>query len=154
MLRAVLDTVVFVRALINPRSRCGRLLFEYSDRYTIVISKPTAQELLEVIRRPELMAKYRSLANISPGRVIDLLSKAEAVQVDDAPPIVRDPKDDVFVATALAGRADYLVSEDKDLLILGDAAGVPIVNTQTFIDLLESESRSSSRRGRRAGGKG
>ena len=139
MLRAVLDTVVFVRALINPHSRCGRLLFEYSDRYTIVISKPTAQELLEVIHRPELMAKYRSLAKIRPGRIIDVLSKAEAVQVDSAPPIVRDPKDDIFVATALAGRADYLVSEDNDLLILGDAAGVPIVNTQTFIELLESE---------------
>jgi predicted nucleic acid-binding protein len=43
-----------------------------------------------------------------------------------------------FVATALAGKADYLVSEDKDLLVLGNTAGVQIVNTQTFIDKLES----------------
>lgn len=140
MLRIVLDTVVFVRALINPKSRSGRLLFEYSDRYKIIISKPTAQELLEVIHRPELTAKYHGLARISLRKVIDLLSKAEAVDIGTPPSVVRDPKDDIFIATALAGRTDYLVSEDKDLLALGNTAGVPIINTQIFIELLESES--------------
>ncbi|MBI4759208.1 MAG: putative toxin-antitoxin system toxin component, PIN family, partial [Chloroflexi bacterium] len=51
----------------------------------------------------------------------------------------RDPKDDIFVATALAGQVDYLVSEDKDLLVLGSTTGVPIIDTQTFIELLESK---------------
>ena len=140
MLRIVLDTVVFVRALINPQSRSGRLLSEYVDRYKIIVSKPTAQELLEVIQRPELTRKYRSLAKISLRQVIDLLAKAEAVDIGVAPRIVRDPKDDIFIATALAGQADYLISEDKDLLILGNTVGVPIINTQTFIELLESKS--------------
>ena len=140
MLRVVLDTVVFVRALINPYSRSGRLLSEFSDRYTIIVSKATAQELLEVIQRPELARKYRSLAKIGPRQVIDLLSKAEAVEIGTPPSVVRNPKDDIFVATALAGRADYLVSEDKDVLALGNTARVPIINTQIFIELLESKS--------------
>ena len=139
MLRIVLDTVVFVRALINPHSRSGRLLSEFSDRYTIIVSKATAQELLEVIQRPELTRKYRNLARVSPREVIDLLSKADAVDIGVAPRIVRDPKDDIFVATALAGRADYLISEDKDLLVLGRTAGVSVIDTQTFIELLESK---------------
>ena len=139
MLRIVLDTVIFVRALINPKSRSGRLLFEYSDRYKIIVSKPTAQELLEVIQRPELTRKYRNLAKVSPRQVIDLLSKAEAVEIGAPPSVVRDPKDDIFIATALAGRADYLISEDKDLLVLGNTTGVSIIDTQTFIELLESE---------------
>lgn len=139
MLRVVLDTVVFVRALINPHSRSGRLLSEHSNRFKIIISKPTAQELLEVIRRPELTRKYRSLATISPRQVIDLLSRADLVEIGKPPPIARDPKDDMFVATALAGQADYLVSEDKDLLTLGDAAGVSIIDTQTFLKLLQPE---------------
>jgi len=139
VLRIVLDTVVFVRALINPKSRCGRLLFEHSDRYIIIVSKPTAQELLEVIHRPELTAKYRGLLRINLRQIIDILSHAEAVEIGALRSIVRDPKDDIFVATALAGKADYLVSEDKDLLVLGSTAGVQIVNTQTFIDRLESK---------------
>ena len=34
--------------------------------------------------------------------------------------LTRDPKDDYLIACALAVRADYLVSGDKDLLVLGD----------------------------------
>jgi len=93
-----------------------------------------------VIQRPELARKYRSLAKIGPRQVIDLLSKAEAVEIGTPPSVVRNPKDDIFVATALAGRADYLVSEDKDVLALGNTARVPIINTQIFIELLESKS--------------
>ncbi len=139
MLRIVLDTVIFVRALINPKSRSGRLLFEFADLYTLIVSKPTAQELLEVIHRPELTAKYPSLGKINISRVIDLLSQAEAVEIGTPPSVVRDPKDDILVATALEGHADYLVSEDKDLLVLGNTAGVAIINTKTLLELFGND---------------
>ena len=139
VLRVVLDTVVFVRALINPKSRSGRLLLEYSSRFTLVVSEPTAHELLDVINRPELKAKYKSLDRIDARTVIDLLSKAEAVKIGNPPSVVRDPKDNIFVATAHVGRADYIVSEDKDLLVLERTAGVPVINTAAFIAILESE---------------
>jgi putative PIN family toxin of toxin-antitoxin system len=122
----VIDTVVFVRALLNPHSKSGRLLFEMADRYTIIVSKPTAQEALEVIKRPELTRK----------NVIYLVSQAEAVEIDTPPPVVRDPKDDIFVATAIAGQADYIVSEDKDLLSLGKSVGVEVIDTRTFLALI------------------
>jgi putative PIN family toxin of toxin-antitoxin system len=137
--RVVLDTVVFVRALINPKSRSGLLLSDYSDQYNLIISKQTAQELLEVIARPELKKKYKSLGKITPHQVIDILAQAEALEIGAVPPVVRDPKDDIFVATALAGAADYLVTEDKDLLVLGNSLGVSIVDTETFIARLQQE---------------
>jgi uncharacterized protein len=137
VLRIVLDTVVFVRALINPKSRAGRLLFEFADSYTLIVSKQTAQELLEVIHRPELTAKYKSLGKVNIPRVIDLLSQAEAVKIGTPPSVARDPKDNIFVATALEGHADYLVGEDKDLLVLGTSAGVPLINLQTFLEILD-----------------
>jgi putative PIN family toxin of toxin-antitoxin system len=137
VLRVVLDTVVFVRALMNPKSRSGRLLSIHADKYSIIVSKLTAQELLEVIHRPELQAKYRSLGLIDIRLVIDILANAEAVEFDSPPQAVRDPKDNIFVATAMAGHADYIVSEDKDLLVLDKPAGIPVIDTQTFIDMFE-----------------
>jgi putative PIN family toxin of toxin-antitoxin system len=139
VLRVVLDNVVFVRALINPKCRSGRLLSEFADRYTLIVSKATALELLEVLQRPELTKKFKGLGKISSRQVIDLLAQAEAVEIGTPPKVVRDPKDDIFVATAIVGNADYLVSEDKDLLILGDKPGVSIVNTSAFIEILESK---------------
>jgi putative PIN family toxin of toxin-antitoxin system len=139
VLRVVCDTVVFVRALINPKSRAGRLLFDFAGSYILIISKPTAKELLEVIQRPELTRKNNSLAKVHTRRVIDLLSRAEAVEIGAAAPVVRGPKDDIFVATALEALVDYLVSEDKDLIVLGTRLGVPIISTQTFLEILERE---------------
>ena len=51
----------------------------------------------------------------------------------------RDPKDDKFLATAVRAGADYLVSEDQDLLVLGEHEGVEIVDAVTFLRLIERE---------------
>ena len=50
----------------------------------------------------------------------------------------RDPKDDKFLATCLAAGADYLVSEDDDLLVLGEHAGTRILDAKAFLAILES----------------
>ena len=61
MFRVVFDTVIFVRALLNPKSRCGRLLFQCFDQYQIIVSPATARELLEVIERPEITTTERRI---------------------------------------------------------------------------------------------
>jgi len=139
-MKVVFDTVVFVRALINPKSRCGRLVFEHYADYRLIISAPVAREILEVINRPELKAKYSSLNGVDMARVIDLLGEAEAVELGEIPPVSRDPKDNVFIATALAAGAQYIVSEDEDLKVMGEYQGIKIVDTKTFLELIEGRS--------------
>jgi uncharacterized protein len=143
MLRVVFDTVIFVRALINPHGIWGRLIFQYADAYTLVISPPVVAEILEVIHRPELTSRFRSLAEVQLARVIEILEQAEAVDIDEIPPVSRDPKDDKFLATALAGVADYLVSEDQDLLVLGDHHGIPIITAARFLKVLEQQAANT-----------
>jgi putative PIN family toxin of toxin-antitoxin system len=136
--RVVLDTIVFVRALMNARSFSGRILSEFAPHFTLLVSKETAQELLEVIRRPELTRKYKKLATIRIESVIELVAQAELVALAEIPQVVRDVKDDIFVATAQIGNASYLVTEDKDLLELTDEFDFEIVNTKRFIEILEA----------------
>lgn len=50
--------------------------------------------------------------------------------------MTRDPKDDYLIAYAVIGEADYLVTGDKDLLVLEQIAGVTIVTPARFADLL------------------
>jgi predicted nucleic acid-binding protein len=42
-------------------------------------------------------------------------------------PVSRDPDDDAVLALAAAAQPDLIISGDKDLLVLGAHAGVPIV---------------------------
>ena len=140
MLRVVFDTVIFVRSLINPRSTWGRLVFEYSLHYQLFLSQPVLVEILEVLQRPELTSKFRALQDRDLRRVIEIVGQAQAVTPPAVPAVSRDPKDDKFLATAAAARADYLVTEDEDLLVLDEYQGVKIVNAAAFLSILEGTS--------------
>ncbi len=137
MPRVVFDTVIFVRSLINPHSLWGRLVFQYADSYDLVVSPSVVQEILEVLHRPELTTRFRSLAGLDLARIIQTLEQAEAVDIGEIPPVSRDPKDDKFLATARVGQADYLVSEDQDLLVLGTHGMTRILTATQFLAILE-----------------
>jgi putative PIN family toxin of toxin-antitoxin system len=135
-MKAVLDTQAFVRALIDPKSRSGLLLSRFVDRFTIVVSPQVLQEILEVLFRSELTEKYQRLGEIDIENVISLLAKAGVVEPGETVTICRDPDDDKFLECATAGKADYIVSEDKDLLVIKEYQRVRIINTETFLDLM------------------
>jgi putative PIN family toxin of toxin-antitoxin system len=52
--------------------------------------------------------------------------------------VCRDPFDDYVLAAAVAGRADYLVTADKDLLILEKHRKVAIITPSEFTAIMES----------------
>jgi uncharacterized protein len=139
MPRVVFDTVVFVRALINPFGRWGRLVFEHSGRYPLVISQPLVVELLDVLRRPEVSRKFRLFPDLDISRLLTLIGQAELVDLAEVPLVSRDPKDDKFLATAVAGGARYVVSEDTDLLVLEEYQGIRILTGEAFLQVLEGE---------------
>ena len=56
----------------------------------------------------------------------------------EAPTRPRDPDDEVFLLCAIDGDADYLVSEDRDLLSLRAAYSRPtIANCEEALPVLE-----------------
>lgn len=136
-MKVVFDTVVFVRSLINPHGRWGKAVFGHADSYSLILSQPILAEIFDVLRRPELTRKFRSLQGMNIARVLEILGQAQVVEVMMTPRASRDPKDDKFLATAQAAGAAYLVSEDEDLLVLGEYEGVKIVDTATFLAILE-----------------
>ena len=144
-MRVVLDTVVFVRALINPYSWWGRLIFDHADRFELIVSPTIAEEYLAVLQRPELTRKYRSVATRDLQAVLDVLSAAIIVQPAEEPAISRDPADDKFLAAAHAGGADVIVTEDADLLDLRQYEQIAIITAETFLQSLEVPDRNSGR---------
>ncbi len=139
-MRVVLDTVVFVRALINPKGRWGRLLFDLSDRYVIVLSPEIIREIIAVLYRPSLRQRFPQMADPPQlDRVLKLLEEAEVVEPEEQISICRDPADDKFFACALAGSAEYIVTEDKDILAVGECRGVKPITAEHFTVLLKGD---------------
>ena len=139
-MRAVLDTVVFVRALINPKGRWGRLLFELSDRYVIILSPDMIKEILSVLYRPALRERFPAMAEPAElERVLSLLEQAEVVEPDQQLAVCRDPSDNKFFECAVAGGADYIVSEDRDILDVGEYECIKTVSAEGFMALLSGD---------------
>jgi len=50
--------------------------------------------------------------------------------------VARDPDDDAILACAKEGKANYIVTGDKDLLDLDVFEGIPIVSARKFLSIL------------------
>jgi uncharacterized protein len=140
VIRIVLDTVILVRALINSESSWGEIVFRRADDFVLVVSPIVVAEYLEVLNRPVLTRKYRMVSGDEFITVLKLLDEAEIVEVEGLPRVCRDPNDDKFVATAIAGEASIIVTEDRDLLVLGEYQSISLMTAETFLERLVGES--------------
>mgnify|MGYP001562564900 CR=1 FL=1 len=136
MPKVIFDTVAFVRSLINPRSFWGKIIFEHSLKYRLFVSGQILLEILEVLKRPEITAKFRTIEGRDIKRILEILSQAEVVEISGIPQVSRDIKDDKFLATAKEAKVDYLVSAEQDLLDIKEYEGIKIIDAETFLNIL------------------
>lgn len=141
-MRVVFDAVVFVRSLINPLGIWGHLVFERSHQYQLITSPELTAECIGVIARPAITKKYRPVITRDLSVILKQFEDAEVVELPSIPAVSRDRNDDHVLATAFQGQADFLVSEDNDLLVLQNYHATRIVSARTFLDILDELSET------------
>jgi putative PIN family toxin of toxin-antitoxin system len=113
-MRVVADTNVLVRALINGADTSLLLHLWQAGQIQLVVSTETLAELAAVLTRPKFQ-RYFTADNVTV--LLTLLREhGEWVIINSHLALCRDPKDDIFLNLAIAAQADYLVSEDNDLV--------------------------------------
>ena len=139
-MRAVVDTNILVRAVIQPAGAVGPVLMRLRQGdYTLLYAQLLLEELVDVLNRPRIRDKYQ-LADQDIQAVIGLiLLRGEAVLPQERITACRDPKDDKFLEVAVAGEADVIVSGDDDLLVLHPFAGIPILSPSAFLRMLDAD---------------
>jgi len=138
VIRAVFDTNVLVSYLLTYRPPIATLIDRHLTREDIVLV--TAPELLEeldrVLQYPKLQRYYTEAERTRS--VALLMALSEVVELPETiPRICRDPDDDQVIACAVAGRADVIVSGDRDLLVLKQVGEIPILVTHELVHLVE-----------------
>lgn len=137
-MRAVLDTNVIVSALLNPNSSPGQVLEHWSSKaYVLIVSDLLLDEFLDVLSRPRIQALHKRDDSQIATLLKQFWDRGKLVNIDETLQVViADPSDDVFVQTALAGNADFIVSGDRHLLELGEYRGIQIVTPAEFLAIL------------------
>jgi len=134
-MKVVLDANVVIAAFAS-RGLCESVFEVCLNKHEIILS----EDLLDEIIR-NLHSKIK-LPKILIDHVAALLEEF-AVFVDPVPishAECRDPDDRKILGLAVASKADYIITGDKDLLVLKDFQGIPVLNPRSFYDVLSTES--------------
>jgi putative PIN family toxin of toxin-antitoxin system len=142
MLRAVLDTNVIVSGTISSSGTPFEVLEAWRHRrFTLVTSPVILGEAERVFEYPrikkaygldaeivdQIVARFTKYAIVTPGELA-------VREIED------DPADDMFLACAIEGEADFIVTGDRHLLGVGSYRSVSIMGPRSFLIRLEQRS--------------
>lgn len=130
-MRAVIDTNILVRAMLNPEGSVGPIVDLLRDsRYVFLYSDETLNEFIDVLSRPRMVRRYGITAAELEALCNLILRRGEHVRCDQRIQACRDPKDDKLLEVAVAGKADVIVTGDEDLKVLDPFEGIPACFTR------------------------
>lgn len=142
MYRVTPDVQALVQAAISSRGAAGALIASWQRGETVLIAcEEIISEYENVLRRSHIQKRFVHITDHTITTSADVLRKrAVLVTTTEVPPVIsEDPDDDVVLACAVAGNAEYIVSRDRHLSALGTYQGIPIVSTEAFAAILRGQ---------------
>jgi uncharacterized protein len=134
--RVVLDTNIFISALITPNGISARIIAAWKDKsFDLIGHELLIAEVRSALRYPKLANQYNRL---EVGKLINAMRK-KALMLDKLRRVDRslDPNDNFVLAIAQDGRADFLVTGDKSgLLALGTHGPTQIITARGLLERL------------------
>ena len=142
MIRVVLDTNVFVSAILTPEGPPAKILeIALTGEMRLVISPVILREMGQVFQYPqiqkllkergitfkeieEVLLKILKVATLTPGQLM-----LEGFS--------RDPADDMVISCAVEGGANFIISGDQDLIDLESFQEIRILAPAAFLRLIE-----------------
>ena len=139
--RIVVDTNVLISAVFFKGKPDVILEAWRTGKLEILLSEEILKEYAEVLKR--LSEKYPSIDTSGILSVFTTgcrLVEPEAIGKQ----VCEDPDDDKFLAAAIGGEAETIISGDRHLLEVNGYAGIEILSPAEFIDQCLSEQSNAS----------
>ncbi|HLI78700.1 MAG TPA: putative toxin-antitoxin system toxin component, PIN family [Candidatus Binataceae bacterium] len=130
-MRVVFDTNIFISAFLVPGRQADKALDRIvSGLDRLVISKAIIDEALTVLEHKFGWSSERL------GQAATLLVKlGEIIATKQRLQLLRDDPDNRILECAVAGRADLIVTGDREMLDLKQFEGIRIVSLRSYLDL-------------------
>ncbi len=131
MICIVLDTNVLVSALLNPAGVCARIwALVLNDRVTLCVDQRMLHEYYAVLCRREFGFDVKDVNDI----LAFIEDEANVITPSPLKPLTHDAHDQPFIETALAVRADFLVTGNLKHFSGLQKYGLQVVSPKQFLD--------------------
>ena len=140
-MRVLVDTNVLISFLLNPGEGGAIRSIFYAlveGKFTLLLPERLLDEMANTAQTKPRLAARISAERLNHFTALLRETGESVVEIKSLiPAVVRDPDDDYILAYALVGRADYLVTGDKDLLALSrQVPGLQILTPAQFVYIL------------------
>ena len=135
LIRAVVDTNVFISSTLYEGPTSNLLSYWQQRRFIYLISKQILEEYIKVLSYPKFRLTEEEIKWIIEE---ELLPYVETVKIKTPVSVIKaDPSDNIFLSTAVEGKASFIISGDRHLLAVKKYQDVQIVKARDFFDLIE-----------------
>ena len=143
MIRAVLDTNVWISASLSPDGVSGQIFRAWQEgRFEVVVSEDILEEMDQVFRKQKILKRIvwtpeevtNFLLSLCEGRIVTPGHIKLRVVKDD-------PTDDKFFVAAVEGQADYIVSGDIHIQKATQHQGIRVLSPAEFLKRLKRKKR-------------
>ncbi|PIZ82801.1 putative toxin-antitoxin system toxin component, PIN family [Candidatus Pacearchaeota archaeon CG_4_10_14_0_2_um_filter_05_32_18] len=132
-MRIVLDTNVFISGIFWDGNFCSKIIDKWkNEEFELVSSLEIIEELLNTLKHFKIQLDEETIEswrNVIIERAI-IAESSERLDV-----IKEDPNDNKFLETAIAGKADFIITQDNHLLKVKRLNNVMILNPEEFLKL-------------------
>lgn len=132
-IRVILDTNIFISGIFWEGNYCSQIIDAWrAGRITLISSLEIVKELVETLRDfriampEEMIEAWRKM----------IIENAVLVVPTQKIEIVADPDDNKFFEAAVAGKAQYIVSQDKAVLKIGEYQQIKTISPTDFLNIL------------------
>ncbi len=138
-MKVILDTSVIVSGLLSPKGTPAQIIaYWMKGNFTLLYTQSMLAEYDDVLHRVWLTERLAHVPERVPEFLTTVVSLGEQVKgYVNVAGAVRDPFDEMFLACAILGEADCLVSVDKDLLSLKQIQNTLILTPGKFLPLVQ-----------------
>ena len=130
----IVDTNIWISFVISNKLTLLDSLV-YADKIRFLFSKELIEEINSTTTKPKLKKYFQS------NTIVEMLSAFEQyidmIEVISSVLICRDPKDNFLLGLAKDGKADFLITGDKDLLDLGKTGKTIITTITDFLKMFD-----------------
>lgn len=137
MIRVVLDSNIIVSGFPAESGLLAQIIRLWADeRIVVMVSQHIINEVETAWQKPYWQRRFPKYRAARAMRTLERQSRRVLIG-DSAPKVASHRQDDLVIATAVNGEADYLITGDKELRTVGEYQGVKIRTPQEFLEEFE-----------------
>ncbi len=129
-MKLVFDTNIFISAIVIPKGKAEKAVLKIiKGDDSLIISKEIMDEVLSV-----LSTKFHRDSDAISRTAIYLSDLAHLVKPAKRINVLEDDPDNRVLECALCGKADAIVTGDKEMLKLKEFEGIKIISLKEYLE--------------------